>query len=827
MRTNLFALKAAQKRDSGAPGEFRAGQSSSPRPLPLTNPVCHVMNVFLRCRVVVPLLLTAFSGATAAESPRVDTIDKTVAAFFQPYQHDQAALSPDGHFVALNENLPGRPPAIAIVNVDTRSSESYAVDLSREQAVVSLHWVSPTRLVFTTRLGAMGALDLPKGDIQVLLTLRDFEGFMPKSELGARRYSSALTPDMAADPVLRGAGPPDRITEVTLRDLQAAGRVTGDLFGSDSRPVSNRMLRPFILGSKPGSPHLLQIEVRDDGDLFTYRASGRGEVTVPGNVYIADQGLSPPTDISDLGARRSLPGEFATYSVLHRPPPLAVIELDTVNGKWREITAEDDWRRTWLDHQGRLRLALEQQGRRFRYLYRASESKSWVALDSIVKAPTPLGFAVEPSSLLSPRSVPLGFHAGGELLYIATNVGRDTFGLRALNLFNGQLEELEAGHARYDLIESTALVAGDAIRFDPHTHALAGVRFSAARRDTVWFDPTLMELQARLAKQLAPRSVELREWTPERERFLVDTSSAGDPGGFFVADVTTGKLIRCGDRAPWLTADRRSETHAFDFNAPDGRRMVGFLTRPRAPRVTPPPLLVYFHDGPWFSDGPQFNRGVQALAALGFAVLQLNHRGSSGLGRAHLQAIGDGLDRAVLADIQVVLERGKDGGLGFNPRKVAALGNGVGGYLAVRMAQLAPETFRCAVAINAPGDFEAWRTHAGAEASFLSDLRPYFFGADREKLRAQSALAAAPTTRAPVLVVHGKSDTYVPTSLGRDLFQALKPGSPDTAFLELPDAGHGGWSEETTAKLFAELARFFNATIYQFNVDVSKPEVVR
>ena len=785
------------------------------------------MNFTLSRRIFFPLLTIALTAESAVAQTRHDAIDETVAAYFQPYQHDQATLSPDGHFVALNENLPGKPPAIAIVNLDDRSSTSYAVDQSTEQAVVQLHWVSPTRLVFTTRLGAVGALDLPKGEVQALLFPRDLQGFVPPPELGPRRYSSAVTPDVSADPSTRSTSIPGPLFEIALRDALAPARITGDPFQSDSARRSSRVLRPFILGSKPGSPHLLQVELRDDSDLFAYRSSEREQINVPGNVFLQELGAAPATDITDLGSRGPLTGEKATYSITRRPPPLAVIELDATNGKWHELLREDDWRRTWLDQQGRLRLALEQQGRRFRYLYRAADGKNWVPLDSMVKTAAPLGFTVEPASLLAPRSVPLGFDVGGEVLLIATNVGRNTFGLRGLNLRTGQLEELETAHERYDLIEPTALVAGDAIRFDPHTRALAGIRFSAARRESLWFDPSMRQLQAQLAKQVAPRSVELREWTSDRTRFLIDTSSSNDPGGFSVADVSTGKLIRCGERAPWLTADRRNDTRAFDFDAPDGRRLVGFLTRPRVPRLSPPPLLVHFHDGPWFSDSPQFNRGVQALAALGFAVLQINHRGSSGLGHAHLRAIGDGLDRAVLADVLAVLERGKNGGLGFNPRRVAAFGNGVGGYLAVRMTQLAPETFRCAVAINAPGDFETWRTHPDVTASFLGDLRPHVFGTDREKLRAQSALVAAPTTRTPVLVVHGASDTYVPVSLGRELFQALRKGSSETAFLELASEGHGGWSEETTAKLFAELGRFFNATIYHYGVEVSKPEVVR
>lgn len=773
------------------------------------------------------VLSVAAPAARAASAPRTDAIDDTVAAFFRPFQHEVATLSPDGRHVALSELLPGKPPAIVIINVDDRTTTTHPVDPTAEHAVRELRWVSPTRLVFTTRGRAVGALDLKTGAIEALLVRKDFEGFMPEPELGVRRYTAASTPDMSADSFARSSADVGPFQEVSLRDALAQARVSADVFSQDSRPTSARSLRPFLLGAKPGSPHVLQVELREDADLFAYRTGDRQEITVPGNVYLREAGTPEPASVADYGGRAPMIGERAAYNIDRRPPPLVVLELDAVKGRWREVTREEDWRRVWLDHQGRLRLALEQRGRDYRYVYRPADSKKWIPLDSVVKTGAPLGFAVTPGNLLGARSVPLGFDAGGEILLIATNVGRDTYGMRALHLGTGALESLEVGHERYDLIEPTALTAGDSIRFDPHTHALAGVRFAAARREAMWFDAGMAQLQAQLAKQLAPRRVELREWTPDRRRFLVETSAPGDPGGFYVVDAAAGKIIRCGDRAPWLTEEKRNPTHAFDFDHSDGRRIVGFLTRPRQPRLNPPPVLVYFHDGPWFAEAPQFNRGAQALASLGFAVLQLNHRGSSGLGRAHLAAIADGLDRAVLDDVRAVLERGQNGGLGINTRVVAAFGNGIGGYLAVRMAQLAPETFRCAVAINTPGDLDAWRTHPEVVRSVLTELRPHVFGTDRDKLRAQSALAAAPATRAPVLVVHGTSNTYVPYSMGQQLYRALKQGAEETAFLALENEGHGGWSEATTSKLFAELGRFFNATIYSYGVEVRQSEVVR
>jgi dipeptidyl aminopeptidase/acylaminoacyl peptidase len=770
------------------------------------------------------LLFALSAGARAAE--HADIIDETVAEFFRPFQNDLATLAPDGRHVAMTEHVRGGPATIVVIKVDDRSSRRHIVASSADHAVQQLQWVSPTRLVFTTRSRAIGSIDVERGEIKALLFGRDLDAYQPEPTLGPRTYGVMVTPDMSADPTRFNPSEFDTRREISVREALAQARVSGDLFGSESKRDAGRRLRPFLLGLKPGSATTVLVELRGDGDLFSYGRPDRTKITVPGGVYIADRNAPPPTSAADLGGDDGRRNEYAVYNIDFRPPPLVVLELDTIKGRTREVATEENWRRVWLDHQGRLRVVLEQQGRRFRYLYRGADTKKWIPLDKIVKTPAPLGFAAASENLLAPRSVPLGFDATGGTLFIASSVDRGTFTLRALDLAKGELADFEVGHERYDLIEPTALTSGDVLRFDPQSHALTGVRFAAARRHTRWFDPKMTALQTELNKQFAPKRCELLEWNTDRTHFLVDVAGPGDPGGYLVVDLAGGKIVRCGDRAPWLTEMKRNLTHEFDVVTTDGQRLAGYLTLPRKPRLNPPPVLVYFHDGPWFSDPPLFNRGAQALASLGFAVLQLNHRGSSGLGRAHLTAGNGSLDRAVLEDIKAMLDRCSNGKIPINTRMVATFGNGIGGYLAVRMAQLAPDIFRCAVAINAPGDLDAWRDHPETAPTILADLRQQFFGTDRETLRAQSAVAAGPTTKAPVLVVHGSQNAYVPLSLGRDLHRALKKGSEQTAYLELPGEGHGGWSEKTTARLFAELGRFFNATIYNYGVDVHKPEVV-
>ncbi|MBI5690806.1 MAG: prolyl oligopeptidase family serine peptidase, partial [Verrucomicrobia bacterium] len=755
---------------------------------------------------------------------RADAIDEKVAAYFRPFEFELATLAPDGSQVALARHGREGNIGILIVDVDGRSSRQHAIANGVEHALQQLLWLSPKLLAFTTRSRAVGVLDLAKGEIKPLLLSRDFDSYQPDPQLGARNRNVMQTPDMEAGPSPLPAGPLEQRREMSMQEALALAHVSGDLFGSESTRDGGRSLRPYLLGSKSGSTTTVLLEVRSDTEL--YRRGERRQITVPGNVYVFDRSSSIPASREELGSETAL-SAYASYDVDYLPPPLVVLELDTSKGRVKEILREDNWRRVWLDHKGEPRLALDQQGRRYRYLHRTTGSQKWVPLEALAKTATPLGFTAAAESLLAPRSVPLGFDANGSVLYIATNASSENFILRALDLTTGQLNAVEIGHPRYDLIEPTALTAGDVLRFDRHTGALAGVHFAAASRLTQWFDPRLAELQAVLQKKFAPARCEVREWNRERTRFLVELSGPDDAGRFVVADPAAGKLVNCGERASWLPAEQRNSTHEFDFVAENGRRLAGFITQPRQSRLNPAPLLIYFHDGPWFSDAPVFNRGAQALASLGFSVLQLNHRGSSGLGRTHLRAIDGGLDRAVLEDVQTFLHRiGHSTKSGPNSRLVAALGNGVGGYLAVRMAQLAPETFRCAVAINAPGDLDAWLSHPDETPTLLADLRRHFFGNDRAALRAASAIAAGAGTKVPVLVVHGTGNAYVPYSMGRELFQALKHSSDETAFLELRGAGHGGWSDTETARLFAELGRFFNATIYRYDVKIRTPQVV-
>ena len=437
---------------------------------------------------LLPLLFCLVAAPTRA-AEGADGIDATVAKFFRPFQRELATLSPDGRYVALTDEVRKDQAGIVVVNLDDHSTLFYFVGARADHAVQQMQWVSATRLVFTTSSRGVGTLEAGRPGVKALLVGGDLDLHEPKPILGPRSLRTAMvTPDMPAQ--ANASQPPflGDARKVSLTEALAQAGGTGDLFGRDSRRGAGRALRPFLLGAKPGSAATILIELRSEADAFAYSRAEARRLTVPGNVFVREPGVPPPMSANDLRGEPGNFAEFASYDIDFPASPLVVLEVDLADGRNKVVATGENWRRIWLDQQGRLRLALDQQGKRFRYLYRGADGKKWAPLDRIVKTAAPLGFAVGAENLLGPRSIPLGFDAEGRVLFIASNVSRDTFSLRALDLVKGQLEDFEIGHQYFDLVEPTAISPADVLRFDPRTRALVGVSFAAARRHTHWLD---------------------------------------------------------------------------------------------------------------------------------------------------------------------------------------------------------------------------------------------------------------------------------------------------------------------------------------------------
>lgn len=583
--------------------------------------------------------------ATDAERARLERLE----TIQRPFRTDFATLSRDGRHLAyaVMESPYGR---IDIVDLDRRSHrQSITLGDLRGSRLLALEWTSPERLVVALESGALVAVDLASDAPRLLLdpSLFDYD---------ATDYAGANTiPDAA------GVDLPAGEIEVEERRI-------------------------------PRWPRLLHVAPSEEDIVIVEGVAG--------------------------DSRQNAFSE--------------TVRLDVRTGRWKRIDSVSikPGTRILHDRQGRPRLIEDRSRLPLTWRVRLDPEKRWRAWQPLDRALAPElveGFQSRRETLLDGRSAPLAFDVDPDVLYFASNLGRATFGIYALDLASGRptgfaLEDpaldlarprgdfpapasgrserlLRAANAAAHYTDATMEPPATPLVFDRATSRLVGVRIEDAKHGDRWLDPTLATLQTEVAALFPGRRVRLLDWDDARERVLVRVEAEDDPGRYFIHERTTGRYTEYLRRAPWLSPERRHPTSAFAFTTESGRSVRGRLTFPRQPIVSPAPVVCLFSDDPWQEGDPGYDRTSQTIAELGCTVIEVEHAVASGARRAANPAMRSAPDRIVVEDVMAALAwLGRSHAI--NPKRVAAIGTGYGGWLALRAAQLRPDAFRCVVSLN-------------------------------------------------------------------------------------------------------------------------------
>ncbi len=492
--------------------------------------------------------------------------------------------------------------------------------------------------------------------------------------------------------------------------------------------------------------------------------------------------------------------------------------------------------------------------------------RSSISLERVMDKTTAATFAWTPDSFFGPRSIPLAFDRDPKILYFASNDGRDCYGLFSINLETKKRRTYVLSGEAIDMVSpSVTPGSGAGLVFDRFTQELAGVRYTDLEVNTRWLDKELGNLQAALEAKLPRRIVRILDWDQKRARLLVAASSSDDPGRYFIFDRKDDRLVQFARRAPWFDLDEVNVTESFTVAAKDGRQLTGYVTQPKESQLNPPPLLVYLHNAPWTRAMPGFNTEVQALARMGFIVLQVNFRGSAGFGLKHTLAMKERLDEIPLEDIrQAIDDLAKR--RSFDRKRVVLFGNGFGGYLAMRAMELHPGEYRCAIALNAPVDLsdtlenrrmregEAMRALAQVQrmenyikqvnapidvenprprpkppmpprpqVDFMGEVRRSFFG-DASSLKKISVLQNHSLLAKPLLIIQDEDDPYLRFENAVALRKKAAGKDLEVDVVKLEEAYRTG-DAGARARVFNQILEFLNANIYNYDVKVGPVEV--
>jgi dipeptidyl aminopeptidase/acylaminoacyl peptidase len=253
-----------------------------------------------------------------------------------------------------------------------------------------------------------------------------------------------------------------------------------------------------------------------------------------------------------------------------------------------------------------------------------------------------------------------------------------------------------------------------------------------------------------------------------------------------------------------------SEMTAFHIRASDGNWIHGYLTLP--PSSSPgeaPPLVVLPHGGPHFvRDYWSFDPEVQLLANQGFAVLQVNYRGSGGYGEGYQEAgyrhWGDRIVEDIVDATRHVVKKGQ-----VDPKRICIYGASFGAYAAMQGAILAPDLFRCAIGYAGVYDLTRmdWSGDIG-ESRLGRDYMHTVLGNDTEALRKASPAHNVDKLRARVLLIHGKKDQRAPIEHAERLKDALEEKGRAPEWIVESKEGHGFYDEDARERMYSRLLRF-------------------
>ncbi|WP_293453939.1 prolyl oligopeptidase family serine peptidase [Phenylobacterium sp.] len=281
-------------------------------------------------------------------------------------------------------------------------------------------------------------------------------------------------------------------------------------------------------------------------------------------------------------------------------------------------------------------------------------------------------------------------------------------------------------------------------------------------------------------------------WSDDRRKLVAWVDAPGSSPGFAYIDLDQHHGHWIGREYPGLSEADVGAQSRIRFKAADGLDLSGYLTRPpgRA-QARNLPLIVVPHDLPSERDLPGFNWFVQALASRGYAVLQVNTRGTAGLG-AELRKAGEGqLGRGMQSDLADGVGALASSGL-IDPSRVCIVGQGYGGYAAMGGATFDNQPYRCAASID--GGFELrWPktgVKRGSEAEQTLKQQLGVDGPDDPRLARYSPLKQAAKAHIPVLLVHGKNDVRYPFDNSKAMAEALKKAGKPFEFVALED---GDW----------------------------------
>ncbi len=450
----------------------------------------------------------------------------------------------------------------------------------------------------------------------------------------------------------------------------------------------------------------------------------------------------------------------------------------------------------WMfDHDGKLRVAFAiVDGVNTSILYRETEQDPWETVLT-----TSFKDNVSPSF----------FTSDNKNVVATSNLGRDKSAAVIFDIKNGKELEMLYENPDYDV---------NNVSYSRKRKVITSAGYTSSKRERHFFDEQTEALYKRLAKDLGDYEIAITGLNDDEDVFIIRTYSDKSLGAYYIYDSKSDILEKITDVSPWIDENEMANVYPISYKTRDGLTINGYLTLPKG--LTPEtakdlPTIINPHGGPWARDNWGFNPEVQFLANRGYAILQMNFRGSTGYGKEFWEASfkewGQTMQDDITDGTNWLIEKGI-----ADPDRIAIYGASYGGYATLMGLVKEPELYSAGVDYVGVSNMFTFMKTIPPYWEPLLDMMYEMVGnpeTDSVMLREVSPVYQVDKIIAPLFIAQGANDPRVNKDESDQMVKAMKDRGIVVEYMVKDNEGHGFHNEENRFDFYREMEKFLDTQL--------------
>ena len=462
--------------------------------------------------------------------------------------------------------------------------------------------------------------------------------------------------------------------------------------------------------------------------------------------------------------------------------------LNVKTGDMRMIAKNPGNYSGWLtDHKGKLRVVSSTDGVNTSLFYRDNEHEKFrkIKTTNFKTAMSPLFFTFD-----------------NKKLYMSSNLNRDK---SAIVIFDPKTKKETSVLYKRDDVDVSS------ISYSKKRKVITMANYVTWKRGKHFFDKASEAIYKDLAQKLPGLEVSITSEDDSETKLIVRTYSDKSLGAFYFYDVSTKKLTKLKEVSPWINEAQMADMKPIQYKSRDGLTINGYLTLPKgAESAKNLPTIILPHGGPWARDVWGYRPDIQFLANRGYAVLQMNFRGSTGYGKkfwsSSFKKWGKEMQNDITDGVNYLVNKGIT-----DKKRVGIYGGSYGGYAVLAGLAFTPDVYACGVDyVGVSNIFTLMETIP----PYWKPYREMFYEMvghpkqDKAMLTEVSPVFHADKIKAPLMVVQGAKDPRVKKAESDQIVEALKKRGIDVPYLVKDNEGHGFRNEENKMEMFSKMETF-------------------